>query len=98
MDKTKCITFNKAAQDALPEHIKAKMKADRGKAKREAYNAISREEEVNRLIEVIEERTGIKVNIIITKLADDEDFQNRFTDIRELVNMDIEVDDKEEYI
>ena len=63
-----------------------------------AYNAISREEEVNRLIEVIEERTGIKVNIIITKLADDEDFQNRFTDIRELVNMDIEVDDKEEYI
>ncbi len=27
-----------------------------------------------------------------------EDFQNRFTDIRELVNMDIEVDDKEEYI
>lgn len=63
-----------------------------------AYNAISREEEVNRLIDVIEERTGIKVNIIITKLADDEDFQNRFTDIRELVNMDIEVDDKEEYI
>ena len=55
-------------------------------------------QEVNRLIEVIEERTGIKVNIIITKLADDEDFQNRFTDIRELVNMDIEVDDKEEYI
>ena len=53
---------------------------------------------VNRLIDVIEERTGIKVNIIITKLADDEDFQNRFTDIRELVNMDIEVDDKEEYI
>jgi hypothetical protein len=29
MDKTKCITFDKAAQDALPEHIKDKMKADR---------------------------------------------------------------------
>lgn len=40
MDKTKCITFNKAAQDALPEHIKAKMKADRGKAKREAYKKL----------------------------------------------------------
>ena len=28
MDKIKCITFDKAAQDALPEHIKVKMKAD----------------------------------------------------------------------
>ena len=33
MDKTKCITFDKAAQDALPEEIKAKMKADRTTAK-----------------------------------------------------------------
>ncbi len=24
MDKTKCITFDSAAQEALPEHIKAK--------------------------------------------------------------------------
>jgi hypothetical protein len=37
MDKIKCITFDKAAQDALPEHIKAKMKADREKARLEAY-------------------------------------------------------------
>lgn len=29
MNKTKCITFDKAAQDALPDHIKAKMKRDR---------------------------------------------------------------------
>lgn len=28
----KCITFDKQAQDALPEEIKAKMKADRKKA------------------------------------------------------------------
>jgi hypothetical protein len=28
-DKVKCITFDKAAQDALPEHIKTKMKAAR---------------------------------------------------------------------
>ena len=34
----------------------------------------------------------------MTKLADNDDFQNRFTDIRELVNMDIVVDDKEEFI
>lgn len=33
MKKTKCITFDKAAQDALPEHIKDKMKADRTIAK-----------------------------------------------------------------
>lgn len=62
------------------------------------YNTISRDEDKRRLSDIIEERTGISVNIIITKLADEEDFQNRFTDIRELVNMDIEVDDKEEFI
>ena len=32
MEKIKCITFDKKAQDNLPEHIKAKMKADREKA------------------------------------------------------------------
>ena len=63
-----------------------------------AFNAFSREEDRARLEDIIEERTGIHVNIIVTKLADHEDFQNRFTDIRELVNMDIVVDDKEEYI
>jgi hypothetical protein len=31
--KMKCITFDKAAQDALPEEIKAKMKADRERAR-----------------------------------------------------------------
>lgn len=63
-----------------------------------AYNAISREETKKQLEEIIEERTGIHVNIIVTKLDDNEDFHNRFTDIRELVNINIEVDDKEEYI
>lgn len=33
MDKTKCITFDPVAQEALPDHIKAKMKAARDKAK-----------------------------------------------------------------
>ncbi len=63
-----------------------------------AYNAFSREDDKKRLEELIEERTGIRVPIVITKLETHEDFQNRFTDIRELVNMDIVVDDKEEYI
>lgn len=63
-----------------------------------AFNAFTREEDKSRLEEIIEERTGIHVNIIITKLGEQEDFQNRFTDIRELVHMEIEVDDKEEYI
>lgn len=35
MDKTKCITFDMEAQEALPDHIKAKMKADRDKIKAE---------------------------------------------------------------
>ena len=33
MKRIKCITFDKNAQDNLPEDIKAKMKADREKAK-----------------------------------------------------------------
>ncbi|WP_315352459.1 hypothetical protein [Phocaeicola abscessus] len=33
MQRTKCITFDKEAQDALPEQIKEKMKADRTVAK-----------------------------------------------------------------
>ncbi len=40
MDRIKCITFDKATQDALPEHTKAKMKAAREKAKREAYKKL----------------------------------------------------------
>ena len=63
-----------------------------------AYNMLSRDEGKAKVQDIIEERTGIYVDIIVTKLADNEDFQNRFTDIRESVNMDIEVDDKEEFI
>ena len=32
MEPIKCITFDKNAQDNLPEHIKAKMKSDKEKA------------------------------------------------------------------
>ena len=35
MEQIKCITFDKAAQDNLPKHIKDKMKADREKACKE---------------------------------------------------------------
>ena len=63
-----------------------------------AYELFSREDDKAELAALIEERTGIHVNLIVTKLQDGEDFQNRFTDIRESVNMEIEVDDKEEYI
>ena len=63
-----------------------------------AYELFSREDDKAELVALIEERTGIHVNLIVTKLLDGEDFQNRFTDIRESVNMEIEVDDKEEYI
>ena len=32
MNKIKCITFDPAAQEALPDHIKAKMKTNQEKA------------------------------------------------------------------
>lgn len=35
MEKIKCITFDKNAQDALPEHVKVKMKAARDKTRAE---------------------------------------------------------------
>jgi len=31
----KCITFDRKAQDALPDHIKARMKVDREKARKQ---------------------------------------------------------------
>ena len=63
-----------------------------------AYGALSREEDKSLAENIIEERTGIHVDIIITKLKSNEDFQNRFIDITELVHMDIEIDDKEDLI
>ena len=38
MERIKCITFDKAAQDNLPQELKDKMKADRLKAQKEQEN------------------------------------------------------------
>lgn len=62
------------------------------------YNAISREETVTMLEEYIEERTGISVRIVVTKMDEEEDFNKRYVALEELVGMNIEVDDKEEFI
>jgi|ERR1035437_1701487 hypothetical protein len=35
MGTVKCITFDKSAQDSLPQHIKDKMKADRDRVRNE---------------------------------------------------------------
>ena len=62
------------------------------------YNAISREETVTMLEEHIEERTGISVRIVVTKMDEEEDFNKRYVALEELVGMNIEGDDKEEFI
>ena len=62
------------------------------------YNAISREETVTMLEEHIEERTGISVRIVVTKMDEEEDFNKRYVALDELVGMNIDVDDKEEFI
>lgn len=62
------------------------------------YNAVSREETVAMLEGLIEERTGISVRIIVTKMDEEEDFNKRYVALEELVGMNIEVDDKEEFI
>jgi DNA polymerase-3 subunit gamma/tau len=63
-----------------------------------AYDALSREEDRQKLMDLVAERTGLEVNIIITNASDGDDARNRFQDIRELVKIDIETDDKEEMI
>ena len=50
------------------------------------------------LEELIEERTGISVRIVVTKMDEDEDFNKRYVALEELVGMNIEIDDKEEFI
>lgn len=62
------------------------------------YNAINREETIKHIQEIIEERTGFFVNIVVTRLEEDEDFNKRYIALEELVGMDIEIDDKEEFI
>jgi len=63
-----------------------------------AYGKLGNLETIESLENLIEERTGIRVSIKVTKLDDDEDFHKRFTALEELVGMQIDVDDKEELI
>jgi len=64
-----------------------------------AYNYVNREEYLAQIVKVIEQKTNRHVNIKATLLKQNEDFHNMFTDIRDLVKMDIEIeDDKEDLI
>jgi DNA polymerase-3 subunit gamma/tau len=63
-----------------------------------AYGMLTREDTKQKLVDLIAERTGLEVNIIITNTSDGDDVRNRFQDIRELVKIEIETDDKEEII
>ncbi|MGN0318249.1 MAG: DNA polymerase III subunit gamma/tau [Lachnospira sp.] len=63
-----------------------------------AYNKLSSDEGKEGLVNLIEERTGIHVNIIVTKIDSEEDYHKRFVDLKELVGIDVVIDDKEEYI
>jgi DNA polymerase-3 subunit gamma/tau len=62
------------------------------------YKMLIRNGMQKKLMDLIAERTGLEVNIIITNASDGDDARNRFQDIRELVKIDIETDDKEEMI
>jgi len=64
-----------------------------------AYNYVKREEYLAQIEKVIEQRTNRHVQLKAILLKQNEDFHNMFTDIRDLVKMDIEVeDDKEDLI
>ena len=53
------------------------------------YNVISREETIAKIEELIEERTGISVRVVCTRIDEDEDFNRRYIALEELVGMDI---------
>ncbi len=67
-------------------------------ASKSAYLMMSREETKQHIANLITDLTGLDVNVIITSAADEDDARNRFQDIRELVSIPIETDDKEEII
>ena len=60
------------------------------------YSYISRPDQLAQIRAAIAARTGKEVEIRASKLKEDQDFRNMFTDIRDLVKMDIEIDDDKE--
>ena len=64
-----------------------------------AFNYVKREEYLAQIEKVIEQKTNRHVQLKAILLKQNEDFHNMFTDIRDLVKMDIEIeDDKEDLI
>lgn len=61
-----------------------------------AYNYINREDYINKLEAIISKKTDRQVKLQAYLLKQDEDFHNLFTDIRDLVKIDIEIDDDKE--
>ena len=57
------------------------------------YSYISRPDQLAQIRAAIAARTGKEVEIRASRLKEDQDFRNMFTDIRDLVKMDIEIDD-----
>lgn len=60
------------------------------------YSYISRPDQLAQIRAAIAARTGKEVEIRASRLKEDQDFRNMFTDIRDLVKMDIEIDDDKE--
>ena len=60
------------------------------------YSYISRPDQLAQIRAAIAARTGKEVEIRASRLKEDQDFRNMFTDISDLVKMDIEIDDDKE--
>ena len=61
-----------------------------------AYSFINRPEQIAQIEGAIEKRTGKHVNIKVGKIKEEQDLRNMFTDIRDMVKMEIEIDDNKE--
>ena len=69
--KTNCITFDKQAQDSLPEDIKRQMKADRDKAQKGKSNDIKIMATIEKAYDLAEDRaTGSPVNAYMNGFED----------------------------
>lgn len=61
-----------------------------------AYLYINREDKISQIEAAIEKHIGKHVDVRISSVEDDQDLRNAMTDIRDMVKMEIEIDDDKE--
>lgn len=59
---------------------------------------LNQEDNISMLEQLVEERVGFRVALSVLTIRDENDFKNKYEDLRDIININIEVDDEEEFI